>query len=152
MNAQQKHLDVWLIYRCSHCDSTWNYEILSRVHARLIDKELHRKFEDNDRETAWRYAFQTEQLRKGSSGVNTAIPYQLVVERMEECEGSLTLLLSTKYPFELRLDKVLSELLGLSRSKLERMAEEGRIRFSLPGATLRSKLKEDLQVTVLAAP
>lgn len=31
VNAQHKYLDIWLIYKCSNCDSTWNSTIYSRV-------------------------------------------------------------------------------------------------------------------------
>jgi hypothetical protein len=30
-NAQKKRIDVWLIYRCSTCDETWNLPIYERV-------------------------------------------------------------------------------------------------------------------------
>jgi len=75
VNAQQKRIDVWLIYKCEHCESTWNYSILSRVHTNSIDKVLHQKFMNNDRETAWQHAFQIDQLRKACKEVNTDIPY-----------------------------------------------------------------------------
>lgn len=31
VNAQQKHLDVWLIYKCPDCDTTWNASVCCRV-------------------------------------------------------------------------------------------------------------------------
>ncbi len=31
VNAQGKYLDIWLIYKCSCCSSTWNAAIYSRV-------------------------------------------------------------------------------------------------------------------------
>ncbi|WP_243015095.1 DUF1062 domain-containing protein, partial [Brevibacillus borstelensis] len=34
VNAQCKYLDIWLIYKCSNCDSTWNMTIY--VNANLI--------------------------------------------------------------------------------------------------------------------
>ena len=30
-NAQKKRIDVWLIYRCSTCDTVWNLPIFERV-------------------------------------------------------------------------------------------------------------------------
>lgn len=56
VNANGKHLDVWLIYRCERCDTTWNQEIYARVKPSRIDKELYQAFLDNDWETAMRYA------------------------------------------------------------------------------------------------
>jgi len=56
VNANGKHLDVWLIYRCERCNTTWNQEIYARVKPSRIDKELYQAFVDNDWETALRYA------------------------------------------------------------------------------------------------
>ncbi|MCD8268591.1 MAG: DUF1062 domain-containing protein [Parabacteroides sp.] len=38
MNSQKRNLDVWLIYRCLECDSTYNLTILSRTKPKLIKK------------------------------------------------------------------------------------------------------------------
>ena len=40
MNAQKRNIDVWLIYRCVECDSTYNLTILSRTKPELIKKDL----------------------------------------------------------------------------------------------------------------
>ena len=50
MNAQKKNIDIWLIYRCSSCDNTFNMTILSRTKSDLIDKGLFDKFSKNDKE------------------------------------------------------------------------------------------------------
>jgi hypothetical protein len=148
VNAQQKHIDVWLIYKCGQCDSTWNYPILSRIHTQALDKNLHRKFMNNDRETAWRYAFQIEQLRKVCHEVDTDIPYTLKVEAVDRKEESCKIFLFSPYLFDLRLDKILRQILGISRSKLEHMADCNSI-LTNPPVRLNSKLKEDLCITVL---
>ena len=31
VNAQRKYLDIWLIYKCAKCDTTWNAAVYSRV-------------------------------------------------------------------------------------------------------------------------
>ena len=56
VNANGKHLDVWLIYRCERCNTTWNQEIYARVKPSRIDKELYQAFLENDWDTALRYA------------------------------------------------------------------------------------------------
>lgn len=149
VNAQQKSIDVWLIYKCEHCDSTWNYPILSRVHTNSIDKDLHQKFMNNDGETAWKYAFQIDQLRKACDEVNTDIPYKLKMEAVDTREEVIKIFLFSKYKFDLRLDKLLKEILGVSRSKLYQMANCSSI-ITNPQVSMNSKLKEDLHITVTA--
>ena len=37
VNGQKRRLDVWLIYKCVHCDATWNRTVLERVTPESID-------------------------------------------------------------------------------------------------------------------
>lgn len=149
VNAQQKNIDVWLIYNCVHCDSTWNFPVLSRVRVDKINREIHQKFMINDRETAWEYAFQIEKLRKLCSKVNTDIKYMVVSEQIKPEAGGVTIKLISKYKFGLRLDKLLSKILGISRSKLCQMAENGRI-LTNPQVSIKSKIKNDLKIIIEA--
>ena len=57
VNANQNNIDIWLIYQCNKCKSTWNMEILSRINSNSIDKELYIKYQKNDQELARNYAF-----------------------------------------------------------------------------------------------
>jgi hypothetical protein len=148
VNAQQKNIDVWLIYKCFQCASTWNYPILSRVHTGSINKELHKKFMSNDREVAWIYAFQIEELKKLCGGVNTDIEYLIVGEQIDVEVESVMIHLSSKYKFDLRLDKVLKEILDISRSKLYQMEDRGRIAIN-PQVGVKSKVKEDLLISIV---
>ncbi len=57
MNAQKKYIDIWLIYRCTKCDNTYNMTIFTRTKTELINKDLFKKFSENNLEIAWKYAF-----------------------------------------------------------------------------------------------
>ena len=48
INAQKKNIDIWLIYRCIKCDSTFNMTIISRSKPELINKDLFNKFLENN--------------------------------------------------------------------------------------------------------
>lgn len=104
---------------------------------------------NNDRETAWRYAFQIDQLRKVCHEVDTDIPYTLKIEAVDRKEESCKIFLFSPYLFDLRLDKILRQILGISRSKLEHMADCNGI-LTNPPVRLNSKLKEDLWINVLS--
>lgn len=149
VNAQQKSLDVWLIYKCGHCDSTWNFPILKRVHTAALNKELHQKMMNNDRELAWQHAFEVNALRRLCSGVLPNVSYVLkmenaVVWRMEE---GCRIILHSQYKIELRLDKLLCEILGISRSQLLHLADSGRI-ATIPQLRLTGKIKKDIQILI----
>jgi len=64
VNANQRKIDVWLIYRCVDCDCTWNRTIFTRSTPEEIGPVLYRHFQDNHRETAWHYTFDLAQLHR----------------------------------------------------------------------------------------
>ena len=64
VNAQQKYLDVWLIYKCATCDTTWNLTILTRTNPKSIPPDMLAGFHGNDAALAMRYATNTALIRK----------------------------------------------------------------------------------------
>ena len=50
INAQRRCLDIWLIYKCSSCDTTWNATIYSRVSPQSLPMGLLDNFYKNDEE------------------------------------------------------------------------------------------------------
>ena len=64
VNSNHHRTDVWLIYWCETCSATWNYAILERVGPNEVDKTLYRQLIENDRDAAWRFAFDTDHLKR----------------------------------------------------------------------------------------
>ncbi|MFL0506211.1 DUF1062 domain-containing protein [Ureibacillus sp. 179-F W5.1 NHS] len=147
VNANQKMIDIWLIYKCLHCESTWNYPILSRVHVNRIDPILHQKFMNNDQETIWYYAFQINKLRKLCDAVKKDIQYELIKEKSNLISSEMTVRICCKYDFGLRIDKLLAEILNISRSKVNTMAKEKMFLLN-PNVPISDKVIDNLQVTV----
>ncbi|GGH81187.1 hypothetical protein JOD43_001044 [Pullulanibacillus pueri] len=148
MNANHKNIDIWLIYNCIHCDGTWNYPILSRVNINNIDSMLIQKFMNNDKETTWYYAFQIKKLRKLCNDVNTDIRYELRKEKVDSLSNEITIRLCYKYDFGLRIDKLLAEIFGISRSKVNKLFENGAILLN-PNINIKRKVIDNLQMTVI---
>lgn len=140
-------IDIWLIYKCLHCESTWNYPILSRVHVNRIDPILHQKFMNNDQETIWYYAFQINKLRKLCDAVKKDIQYELIKEKSNLISSEMTVRICCKYDFGLRIDKLLAEILNISRSKVNTMAKEKMFLLN-PNVPISDKVIDNLQVTV----
>ena len=67
VNGQKKKLDVWLIFKCSVCNTTWNLTILSRVAPRSIPFGLLSGFHENDAELAELYASDVELIRRNGA-------------------------------------------------------------------------------------
>ena len=67
INAQRKCLDIWLIYKCGCCETTWNAAISSRVTAQSMPLELLERFTCNDQQLAEKYAMDIDFLRNNLS-------------------------------------------------------------------------------------
>ena len=64
VNANGKHVDVWLIYRCKNCRHSWNLTIYERTSPGKIPTELFAAFEANDAEAALAYGRDIDFLKK----------------------------------------------------------------------------------------
>ena len=84
VNANQRKIDVWLIYRCVDCDCTWNRTILTRSTPEEIGPVLYRHFQNNHRETAWHYTFDFAQLQGLGVRFDATVPVR--VERFPQDE------------------------------------------------------------------
>src|SRR5262245_23835793 len=77
INASGRKLDVWLIYNCRSCKQVWNSAIYSRVTPESLDPVLYRAFLDNDHDTAWRYAFDFELMKKNEAEHDPKIKFEV---------------------------------------------------------------------------
>lgn len=147
INAQQRHLDVWLLYACAECERTWKRDIFQRRRPDEIDPDLYRRMLCNDAETAWRYAFVSE------PGLRFEMSEEARVERdgVEETPSPpYTVRLAVPFPTGLRLDRLLASELALSRSALQRAVERGTILVDGGSRALRSAIRNDAAIVVQA--
>ena len=130
MNSQKKSIDVWLIYKCIECDSTYNLTILSRSKPELIKKDLFRKFSENDEATAWQYAFSSEIGKKNSVELDySSIEYEILHDNisiddiLNNDNESITFKVRSHFDFGLKLSSIIRLCLGLSANQLMQMIE-----------------------------
>ena len=130
INAQKKNIDIWLIYRCIKCDSTFNMTIISRSKPELINKDLFNKFLENNTDTAWVYAFSRETSRKNNveldfSSVEYDIKYDSIsIEDILNFDSEIvTFKIKYRFDFSLKLPSVIRICLKLSANKLDKLIE-----------------------------
>ena len=88
VNAQKKLLDIWLIYRCSNCGTSWNAEVGSRISPRALDSGTLEGFCRNDKELVRKFAMDSGFLRR--NGVKAGRPdYSIAGERFSLDESLL---------------------------------------------------------------
>ncbi|WP_256751909.1 DUF1062 domain-containing protein [Mesorhizobium sp. Mes31] len=126
VNANGKRIDVWLIYRCIDCDSSWNFGILERCNRRDIEPALLRALEGNDPALARRHAFDVAALRSRVGHVEEFPDVAVHKQRLGDTRESATVLelkLGLEMPTSLRLDRLLANELGMSRSRLQALED-----------------------------
>ena len=134
INAQKRNLDVWLIYRCATCDSTYNLTILSRTKPEMIKKELFQKFSENNEELAREYAFSSETGRKNGVVLDySSVEYEIlhdpvsINDILHAADEIVVFRIQTRFEFGLKLSSVVRHCLGLSASQFNQMVEKGAV-------------------------
>jgi hypothetical protein len=129
VNAQKKALDVWLKYRCEHCDGAWKAPILERRPISQIEPALLEAFERDDPSLVDGYAFDLARWRPHVVGV---VAPAIAVDRAPvECQcaeaASLCVHLEASFDCDLRLDRLLARELGVARADLARWLKAGKL-------------------------
>ncbi|TKT82955.1 DUF1062 domain-containing protein [Aquamicrobium sp. LC103] len=139
VNANGKRIDAWLIYKCSHCDDTWNFPIFERRNRHELEAAAFEALTSNDPELARHFAWDVAGLRSRASRVEEATEFLICKEvqsRGQENARRLELEIVSALPVSTRLDRLLAGGLGLSRSRLLRLHEEGRVAITPGGAAV----------------
>jgi len=151
-NAQKKRIDVWLIYRCDQCGETWNMPILERVAIGDIAPDEFRAIARNDPAFAARHAFDGERIARHTSRVEdssgVAIRKSLCGEYRHDATG-IEIALVFALPCRIRLDRLLSGELGLTRGQLRALHDCGALRLSQSSRkALRSPAAEGQSIAI----
>lgn len=147
VNANGSKLDVWLIYKCRQCDTTWNMDILTRVNPRQMDKALYERFLSNDAETAMKYAYD-RQLLGNNKAVASYDSIEYSVYTSVQPGEAFCLEIVSEYDLGIRLDKLLSDELGISRGMVKRMLEMGHITGVDFESSPRTKVKGIIRLII----
>ncbi|MCA9707485.1 MAG: DUF1062 domain-containing protein [Myxococcales bacterium] len=130
VNAHQRKVDVWLIYRCEHCDNSLNVTIIERTNVKHIDRELLQAYMGNDTAVAWRHAFDRDTLKRHGVLAEADVEWRLDVEPWPSPEPEETVVdVHMDYPVNVRVDRLLAAGLGLARGRVADLLRSGRIRL-----------------------
>ena len=125
VNAQQKSLDIWLIFKCQHCDTTWNCTILSRANPGTLQKSLLQGFHTNDETLAMQYATDAALLKR--NGAAPGVPQLALLGPDVGSEPPVCIELTAPWPAEYKAAAAIRQKLGLSRSQFDQLCESGRL-------------------------
>lgn len=138
VNANGRQLDVWLVYQCEKCKHTYNLPIFERISPEKIEKSLYQAFLSNDEEAALKYGTDINFFIKNRAEIDTErLEYtveKLDMSKAEQAEagkydGERVIVVHNPYRLPIRTDKLLPELLNISRSQLKKMIKEEKISY-----------------------
>lgn len=135
INANGNLLDVWLIYQCERCKHTLNIPIYERVQAHKLSKEEYQAFLENNLELAHQY--ERDKAIFSRSHLEIAwdlLKYTLIpikAETFDIQKDSINVFVQNPFKIPVREDKLLTEILSLSRSQIKKLLKEERITITI---------------------
>jgi len=132
LNANGKRLDAWLIYRCTTCDGTWNRPIFERQNIRAIDPAVLEAMQASTPDFVSRIEFDAQALKARASRIEESddIDIRKTVLRHDADWRRIAITLALPHSTGLRLDRLLSAELPLSRSRLQVLFDRQEIRVA----------------------
>lgn len=140
VNAQRRYLDIWLIYKCCDCNTTWNATVYSRISPQSIKPQLLDGFYKNDNELVEKYAMDSQFLQE--NGVEVGLPKYYVIGDCFSLDETVQLEIKSKYSLSVKVSSVVRSKLLLSEKEYLQLITSGKIK-SFPNQDLKKcKLKE----------
>lgn len=142
VNANGNLVDIWLIYQCEKCKHTYNLTIFERMKSKQMPKEQYAAFLENNEGLALRYGTDLNLFRKNGTQIDSKwleYQYEKIGEFQEVARNELNsdaekkdirLVIHNPYRLKIRIDKILPELLNISRSQMKKLVQDGKISFA----------------------
>ena len=129
VNSQKKVLDVWSIYKCTHCDYTWNISLFTRLHVSKIDRELHHRLMMNDAATVLHFAYDTATLKRNNAELSGRPDFRIQEQWLASLSPGKRVKVSVwiSRSFQVSLLSILKQQLMLSTGEIQRRVEAGQI-------------------------
>ena len=125
VNANRKALDIWLIYKCGKCRTTWNLAIYSGIHPHSLPPNQLNGFLLNASELAMKYSTDIALIKQ--NGGEPGLPdIQISGENCDIAEP-VQIVLTADRPSEYKAIPAIRSKLGLSRAEFDRLCENGRL-------------------------
>ncbi|MEZ5912174.1 MAG: DUF1062 domain-containing protein [Paracoccaceae bacterium] len=132
LNANGQRLDAWLIYKCAQCKRTWNRPVADRVPRAAAPDAVLEGWQQSLPDAVRVLEFDHAALSRFATRIDAGDAVSVVKAVTAAPRGDpelATIALTAGMGVSLRLDRLLAQELGLSRSRLSRMARSGQLSF-----------------------
>lgn len=153
VNANKKYLDIWLIYQCEKCKSTWNMTLYERMNPTSMDNLLLERLMTNDEGLVMIYGSDSTNFKRNfvtadyGDVIYTIDP--LDVDRLFGESDQVCISFSADYELPVKIIKVIAQVLDISVSKTKRLYDQGTIECDAKKFS-KEKLGRGKEVTIHA--
>ena len=166
VNANGNAIDIWLIYQCEKCKTTYNLSIYERIRPKSLPFEDYEMYLANNQELAWRVSYDGAVLKKNHVEIDMEKEFysievkEISEETATEKNSDIDAIIGERtyhqivqihnpYGLRFRIDRILADLLGQSRTEIKRWFEDGKI-VSLPDCKVnKACMQENIKVHIL---
>lgn len=155
VNANGNAIDIWLIYQCERCKTTYNLSIHERIRPKSLPLEEYEEYLSNNQELAWRVSYDGAVLKRNHVEIDMEKEcYSMevkesseanIIEKNNDSDTNIigidndadTNMIEQKYqqiiqihnPYHIRfrMDRILADLLGRSRTEIKKWFDDGKI-------------------------
>ena len=147
VNSNQLRADIWLIYKCSKCDTTWKLTLMKGVKPSDLAPELFEKFTNNDKDLAKKYAFDKQLLKQSDCEIDySGVTYH--IEGLTSLNYPLHVRIQSQYFFDLKLSTLLANIIGISISGVKKLAESGLITTNPECNIMKYRIRADFVLSI----
>jgi hypothetical protein len=137
VNANGNKIDVWLIYQCSKCKHTSNLTVYERCKPDFIPPGEYEEYLSNSKNLALRYGRDTQFFARNKAEIDWAnIKYTIIRQNdiipikefaclQEQIHSGDLLVIRNESALKIRADKVVAEVLNLTRATIKRLEKTG---------------------------
>ncbi|MCE5369264.1 DUF1062 domain-containing protein [Klebsiella oxytoca] len=129
VNSQKKLLDIWSIYKCTHCDYTWNLSLFSRLPVSKIDRQLHYRLMINDAATVQHFASDIAILKRNNAELSGRPDFSVQEHWLPDITArqQVYVVIRISHSFQVSLLSILQKQLMLSTGEIRRRVDAGLI-------------------------
>lgn len=143
VNANGKALDIWMIFNCDHCKTSYNLTLYERISPSTLPANQLNAFMNNCCDLIETISFNPHFYVKNK--VTTEYnPTAYHIKKTGSIEGNVELVMT--YSLPIRVDKFLSQELNLSRSALKALIEKEHITFDGSIKYNKSHIKNGMKI------
>lgn len=141
VNAQRKCLDIWLIYKCSKCNATWNATVYSRISPQSLNSKILDSFYKNDKKLIEKYAMDSGFIQR--NGAEIELPQYLIKGDSFSLNEEVELEIKSEHYLPIKISSLVREKFHISQKEYLQLISDGKIKGILNQDLQKSKLKND---------